>query len=486
MEPRPMYGRKPIYTDVDEVTEENIFAVLGAAWPVHEKNRDDIQYLWDYYKGKQPILMRIKEVRPEILNKIVENRANEIVEFKSGYLIGEPVQYVGRSEADAVSEAVLQLNDFMFSEDKDGVDKEIVDWFHICGTSYRCVLPESGRAEDEAPFSLYALDPRGTFIIYHRGIGHRPMLGVTYVVHADNSLTISAYTKTRYYEINYGDAADVGLALPPLNGLTRNEGHLCGDIPIIEYPANKARLGAFEIVLPILDAVNDMTSNRTDAIEQIVQALLVFEGLNIDDEQFNVVKKNGAVCLPEGTKAYYIAQELNQTQTQTFVDYLDQQILLICGMPNRNGGSSTSDTGSAVLLRDGWSDAEARARDSELMFKKSEKQFLRIVLNIVKTMRDIDLSLSEVEIRFTRRNYENIQSKAQVLTTMLANDKIHPRLAFEHCGMFVDAELAYKESMEYYDEAQARAVDELNEFTDAETERARAEANNGEEETQDV
>ena len=91
-----------------------------------------------------------------------------------------------------------------------------------------------------------------------------------------------------------------------------------------------------------------------------------------------------------------------------------------------------------------------------------------------------------MEIRFTRRNYENIQSKAQVLTTMLANDKIHPRLAFEHCGMFVDAELAYKESMEYYDEAQARAVDELNEFTDAETERARAEANNGEEETQDV
>lgn len=34
-------------------------------------------------------------------------------------------------------------------------------------------------------------------------------------------------------------------------------------------------------------------------------------------------------------------------------------------MPNRNGNASTSDTGSAVIMRDGWSDAEARAKDSE-------------------------------------------------------------------------------------------------------------------------
>lgn len=70
-----------------------------------------------------------------------------------------------------------------------------------------------------------------------------------------------------------------------------------------------------------------------------------------------------------------------------------QTVLTICGMPNRNGGSSTSDTGSAVIMRDGWSAAEARAKDSELMFKKSERTFLKLILNICKTLKGIDLQV---------------------------------------------------------------------------------------------
>lgn len=33
-------------------------------------------------------------------------------------------------------------------------------------------------------------------------------------------------------------------------------------IPIFEYPANNARLGSFEIVLPLLDTINNIESNR--------------------------------------------------------------------------------------------------------------------------------------------------------------------------------------------------------------------------------
>ena len=129
-----------------------------------------------------------------------------------------------------------------------------------------------------------------------------------------------------------------------------------------------------------------------------------------------------------------------------------QTVLTICGMPNRNGGTSTSDTGSAVIMRDGWSAAEARAKDSELMFKKSERIFLKLILNICKTLKGMDLKVCNIEIRFTRRNYENILQKAQVLDLMLKNSKIHPRLAFEHCGLFVDSDLAYTLSAEYEEE----------------------------------
>ena len=71
-------------------------------------------------------------------------------------------------------------------------------------------------------------------------------------------------------------------------------------------------------------------------------------------------------------------------------------------------------------------------------------------------------------MEFTRRNYENVQSKSQVLVTMLDNPKIHPLLAFTHCGMFTDPEKAYTLSKEYYDEQMRTwepvAVDEADDL----------------------
>jgi hypothetical protein len=151
-------------------------------------------------------------------------------------------------------------------------------------------------------------------------------------------------------------------------------------------------------------------------------------------------------------------------QTQTLVDYLYQTVLTICGMPNRNGGSSTSDTGAAVIMRDGWSLAESRAKDSELMFKKSEHEVLKLILRIVRDTQGLSehiykLRLKNISLQFTRRNYENVQSKSQVLVAMLQQNKIHPRLAFQHSGLFTDPESAYQLSKEYYEEEEKKALE---------------------------
>lgn len=445
---RTLAGRTVIYTDVDNIDRSNVVQVLNKALETHDVNKSDIQYLYDYYKGKQPILNRVKDIRPEINNKLVENRANEIVSFKVGYLMGEPIQYVCRGGSDAFSEAINQLNEFVFAEDKAAKDKELADWFTICGTSYRMVLPDSTDDADEAPFEIYTLDPRYSFVVYHSGLGNKRKMGVKYIVLQDNSVVYSVYTDKMYFEIKD-------------DKIVKAQAHSLGCVPIIEYPANTARLGAFEIVLPLLDAINDIGSNRLDGVEQFVQSILLLKGVDIDSDEFKALKENGGLKVPPEGDAKYLVQELNQTQTQTLVDYMYQTVLTICGMPNRNGGSSTSDTGSAVIMRDGWSAAEARAKDTELMFKMSEKEFLRLVIAITNTLRDMDLKLSAIEIRFTRRNYENIQEKAQVLTTMLSNSKIHPLLAFTHCGLFTDPTLAFNESMEWYEEQEAKLLQEL-------------------------
>ena len=467
-----LYGRRVIYTDCSEITEKNLLSVLEKALSTHGKNRREIQYLYDYYKGKQPIRNRTKEIRPEINNKIVVNRANEIVSFKVSYLMGEPVQYVSRSKDD-ISENLNRLNEYVFAEDKAAKDTELAKWFTICGTAYRMVLPDKQKEEDESPFEIFTLDPRYSFVVYHSGLGNKPMMGVKTVVLEDNTELHSIYTKNMYFEVKDGI-------------ITKKEKHSLGTIPIIEYPANPERLGAFEIVIGLLDAINEIASNRLDGVEQFIQALLILKGVDIDSEEFKTLKENGGLKIPLEGDAYYLIQELNQTQTQTLVDDMYDTVLTICGMPNRNGGSSTSDTGSAVIMRDGWTNAESRAKDTETMFKMSEKQFLRIAIQFSNTLRNMDLKLSAIDIRFTRRNYENIQVKSQVLTTMLNNDKIHPRLAFAHSGLFVDPELAYTQSVEYAKEKKKEAEKELAKFSKTQVDDEKNKVNEGAEEEDDV
>lgn len=472
MSTKEMYGRRVITTDAVDINDGNVVTVLEKARNIHRDNRAEIDYLWEYYKGKQPILQRTKQVRPEICNKIVENRANEIVSFKVGYLCGEPIQYIGRNGDDYVSKAISQLNEMMFSENKATQDKEIVEWQMICGTAYRLVLPDTPLDEDDAPFEMFTLDPRDTFVVYSNEVGNKPLMGVKYCTDEFGTATYSVYSKNQFWKIRDGK-------------IIENKAHALGMIPIFEYPANNARLGAFEIVLPLLDELNNIASNRMDGIEQFIQAFIKFINCDISEEEYKRFLELGAIKVKshEGTNADVdmVSSELNQGQTQITKDDVYQAILTICGMPNRNGGSSTSDTGQAVLLRDGWSLAESRAKDSELMFKQSEQNMLKLVLKICRETDNVSgeinkLRLKDIALQFTRRNYEAIQSKSQVLVSMLQSSKIHPRLAFESSGLFIDPERAYALSMEYYEEQQKKSgeqnvgTDNASENTEEETE----------------
>lgn len=444
-ETRELHGRRMIKSSVTEVTAKNVVEVLQKAMTDHDLNRSEIDYLWNYYRGKQPILYRVKDVRPEICNKIVENRANEIVSFKVGYLCGEPIQYVSRNGDDNTSKGVQTLNEYMFAEDKASQDQEVVEWQMICGTAFRLVLPnEMVSEDDDSPFEMYTLDPRDTFVVYSNAIGNKPLMACKYSKDKDTQVTTySVYTQNRYFEIQ--DSL-----------LTVEKPHALDMIPIFEYPANNARLGSFEIVLPLLDAINKVSSNRLDGIEQFVQAFIKFVNCDVTAEDFVALKELGAIKVKsvDGANADVdvVTNDLNQDQSQTLKEDMYNAVLTICGMPNRNGGTSTSDTGAAVLLRDGWSLAEARAKDSEHIFKRAEKQMLKLVLRICRDLGEVNLHLKDIDMKFTRRNYEAIQSKSQVLIQMLEEPKIHPLLAFEHSGLFTDPETAYALSQKYYEE----------------------------------
>ena len=449
-------GRKKIFTNFREITAENIVSILTTAYTTFASNLVDIQYLYNYYKGIQPILGRVKKVRPEIKNMIVENHAYQIVQFKTGYLLEKPVQYVARKDSTDAN-GLIQYNDYLVFENKESKDKEIVNDRAICGVAYRLALPVKVGEVSDSPFHIYTIDPQKAFVVYSSDIGEEPLLGViilTERVDNEDVVYLQAYTKDKFYKVNYNDSI-----------LVEEKSHSIGYIPLIEYPNNAERLGAFEVVLPLLDAINTIQSNRVDAIEQFIQAIMVFKNVDIDKQMLEDLKELGAISVSDSgevkANVEYLQQELKQSEVQRLKDDMVEVVYKICGIPD-NKGSGGGDTGVATIVRDGWTEAEARAQEDELSFKNSERQFIKLTLSYCKTLTygKVNITSADIDIKFTRRNYENLTQKVNALVLMLQNGKIAPRLAFEICGLFADSEEAYKQSEEYLkSQAQAQGGD---------------------------
>ena len=451
-----MFGRKKIETSEAEVNAENVIRVLSDAYTKHLVNRGQIKYLYDYYRGKQPILTRIKEIRPEICNHIVENRANAIVTFRVGYTIGKPIQYISSVSDETISEKIAQLNDMMRVSGKAAKDKQLVEWQMICGTSYRMVLPKTNKSK--VPFEIYTCDPRNTFVIYRNDIASTPLAGVYYTIDDKENVTLNVYTESEYFRIEGWQSAKI----------TDQQTNALGSIPIIEYPLNLARLGAFEVVLPLLDALNNLESNRLDSVEQTVQSLLVATNCEFpDDMTANQIRQAGMVVLRSTNEnkadIKIVSEPLNQQQSQIQKQAIIDAINEIAGVPSQsNGNTSDSSNNGAVILRNGWQGAETRAQDFEAMFSEPEQRTLEIVTDICRRLSDLDLNADDVMPKFTRRNYEDLLSKSQTLVTMLGNDKIHPQSAYEACGLFVDTQDAYNMGMAWFKEHGQSAPEQIN------------------------
>lgn len=464
-------GRIKIKTPVKEITAENVKDVLYSALTLHYRNAVEITYLWNYYRGKQDIRLKEKYARENINNKVCINRANEIVTFKTAYLLNEPISYVSTGNDDALTNNVARLNDFMRAEDKESKDKEIVDWMHICGVAERMVLTdEMADASYGAPYYIYTIDPREAFAIYNAGIGQRQIGGVIIQTDENNEKYYMVYTDRKVFTVK-GDTVT-------------EENHILGGIPLVEYINNEARMGAFEIVISILNNINMLESNAVDSVQDFVNGFDVFQNCEIDDGDYGKLSIGGqAVKIKTVTqgmeaKVYRVASELSQDGVQKRVDDLTDAYLTICGMPNRNGGSSTSDTGQAVIFRDGWSEAESRAKDTEKLFCRSERRFLRIVLNICAAKQWADLGgldIKDIDIDFSRKSLNNLQSKFQCLCEGLSIDYIDPMDMFNAFGdIFGDKVAAYRRGIAYHEAQEAKELEKLNDELDRERERINA------------
>lgn len=442
---RGVYGRKVIYSNVKSITRKNVVEVFQKAMPTHNQNRREIDYLYHYVSGDQPILYRTKDVRPEIKNDVVENHSWEITRFAMAQTYGEPIQYVSVKDDQDKSREIDKLNDFMRVIDKSYYDIQIGDWQSTCGTAYRETwsLKRDETEYGHPSMGIDCADPRYNFIIYSSMHGHPPLMSCSRCFDEEDQEYWLCTTKSQTFEIKKGEVINYG-----------SNGH--GRILLTEYPNNVRRLSDVEIVITMLDAINKIQSNRIDGIEQFVQAFMKFVNCEIDETTFLKMCKIGAIKVKTVNPSMpadvgMISSQLDQEQTQVSKDDLYKNMLIIEGMPSREQNTG-GDTGQAVYLRNGWDFAEQRAKIDEPVIVKSEKEFLKIALNILQTKEQIsrDLSVADIDVKITRNNTDNMMVKAQSLLYLLEKG-IHPKIAIRTVGLWGDPEKVYLESKPYLD-----------------------------------
>lgn len=452
-----LIGRKKIHTDEIEVTSKNVAAIVNYAMNGdHAVNRNQMDYLFKYERGLQPILDREKQIRPEICNVVIENHASEVTDFTVGYQAGNPINLVARSvnaELKHSDKRILKINEMLAEENKQAKDIELFRNFHICGVAYLMVLPKDVQT-GTSPFDLLVLDPRNTFIVYSNDAYERPMLAVTYSVLENGQKRVTAYSNDYVYDFGLDTSgAPSGFQIVP---------NVLRMIPIIEFAANNDYAGCFEKAIPLMNAINDINSNRVDDIEQFVQSILWLHNAELSEEAQTKLESGGGILQTrsvgngQDAKVVYLTQTLNQNETQTYVNYLYEQILQICGVPSREKASG-GNTGSAMYLSNGYEQAESRAKAMESMYSRSMLQVVELILRICRLSETVDADVKELETRFvdvefSRDRTYDLASRTNALATLI-NTGVEPLHAMRTVDLFNDVETVYHDSVERIDKA---------------------------------
>ena len=438
-------GRRKIFTSEDSINADNIVNVMNEILSLHIFNYQQEEYLYWYRRGVQPILNRTREIRPELVKHVVVNNANQIVTFKNGYFMTEPASYSSRINDERITQEVQTFNEFCHASGKAIADNEVIDWFHTTGLGVFYVDPDRD-GNKRTPFHVYALDPRSAFCAYSYRPGNAPVLGVNVVV-VNGEVRLDAFTREYCYHLRGGLVAKTTLGTPILGTAVSVEGfepNVIGEIPIIECQYDINRMSAFEAAIPICDEINEQQSRLAEGQEEQIQQLCVAYNCNFDDGvTANEIRKQGMLSLRSigENKADFkiIETKLSQAEMQVNIDALYEQLLDKTGLPSiaRNEGGS-SDNGSAVYLKSGFSIADTNRRNTEDFWRKSDEQFRKVALKIVRMQnKDFLLESEDMDLNIEPPTMSNLLVKTQSALNMRTLG-LAPEIWLERSGLSND------------------------------------------------
>lgn len=482
------YGRKILYTDVPEITYENVIDVVRKAIAGHEENATRIDYLLRYEAGEQPLL-RIKKYRPDINIETNDNLANEITNFNIGFKWSQSINLVQRGEKDSGTEdeslAISLLNEQYESESIRAKTQKLGRFVEVGAVGYTYVNVnndiEGDNENGDSYFKVEALDPRTTFVIrssYY--IDQRIMLAVTFRKDSQGSRFFTCFSKDRRFEIRNLMEIENGEVVSKEKStwghdLRSGEENPLHMIPIVEWFISFDRLGCFERQIPEMNALNIAVSDFFNDIDQNTQA--IFHANDIEfpkneqgEEQHPKTNDWVVTNTTQDGKTPFInpiAIAYDYSGMLANISYRRNMILQKCNIPTRNDNSGGS-TGIAMDTATGWNAAETAASSQQNIMESCKMEEVKIVLRAIKISPFVPqdspllkLKPSDVQPSIKRsKNYE-MSVKTSALANMLSHG-IYGLHALKTINLFDDVSQVWTDSKELIEKYQNSIFDKSN------------------------
>lgn len=432
------FGRKLLYTDVKEVTKENIADILRSVMDDHEENASDIQKLLDFEAGQQPIKRKEpKKYRPDIDCQCVDNVASEVSNFWLSYGWGNPITLAMRKQNNEankdITDGIFELNKFYDIIGNKSKNQELANFVVKAGIGYTFVDINTDYVEGDAPFTVDVLDPRCTFVIrssYY--LDKRPMVAGTYYCDKNGKKTYTCYTNSHRFDLNSSyEHLEYSGESNPLD-----------IIPIIEWFRSYDRMGVFERQISEMNNLNLLISDFTNDVDQNTQCVwlttdIEFPTKVVEHEDGTTTEEVEKPKNGDWVQAYTSQDGKTPTAKPLTVDYdytgmlnniITRRALILqkCNVPSRNDNSGGS-TGVAMSDATGWTQAETEANRQDQLkdtFKTNEvKVVLRAIAKCANFPQDNPvrkLHYSDVEANIPRQKTYELTTKVNAICALIA------------------------------------------------------------------
>lgn len=320
--------------DLDHIPGQVLQYLISAA----EMANNRYDKLDRYYRGEHD-----NRKKPPDRNESVVtiNYAKYITDIILGYYLGEPVKYdvnpkKDKSVAAAGTDAtaynlsaidkpldIAPLQDAYDAQQIAAIDADIGKYMGVMGDCLELCYA----SDDEVPMPRSAyIDPRSGVLVCDTTVEHRKLFGLVWdkrqTVAGQTYYAVSIYTDTSVQEFRCDDLSAAVFA-PAAD----RRAHYFGAVPLIAYTNNRERQGDFEQIISLIDAYDELMSNRLTDKKKFVDALLVFFGMTLregDEEKLALEKfLDGA---PLDARAEYIQKTFDESSVQVLADALVREM----------------------------------------------------------------------------------------------------------------------------------------------------------------